>query len=34
MSKGLIPWWKGFEELESDIEEPLIKDMVETLQTG
>ena len=31
--KGLITWWNGFEKLESDIEEPLIEDMVETLQT-
>jgi len=30
----LIPWWKGFEELESDIEEPSMEDMIETLQTG
>lgn len=29
--KRLIPWWKGFEELELDIEEPCtVEDMVET----
>ena len=34
MWKGLIPWWKGFEELELDIEEPYMEEMIETLQTG